>query len=148
MMQVQELLSPADVLALPATSKRELLRIMADHAAARLGLDAVEISNALAQREALGSTGIGGGVALPHARLAAVSRAHGVFATLAKPVEYGAVDDRPVDLVFLLLLPTAPSDIGVRALACVARRFRQAGLVYKLRAASDPRTIYDRFVEP
>lgn len=135
-MQVKEFLAAEDVLSFGAKTKRDLLRTLAAHAATRLGLGVGNVLDTLLQREALGSTGIGGGVALPHARLA-VARAFGAFARLDKPVEFGAIDDKPVDLAFLLLLPDEITDAQLRPLACVARRLKTPRLLDELRRAPD-----------
>ncbi len=107
-MTVDEIIAPDDVLVgLRAPGKGALLEALATRAAARLGLGAEAILAPLVRREDLGSTGVGEGVALPHARLEGVTRPFGLLARLRDPVDYDAVDDRPVDLVCLLLLPAA-----------------------------------------
>ena len=111
-------------------------------------MDAGGVSRALADRELLGSTGVGNGIALPHARLGDVRHPFGLFAALTKPIEFGAVDDLPVDLVFLLILPAHVPEEQLRCLACVARRLKEPGLPQALRKASDPAHLYDLLVSP
>ena len=100
------------------------------------------ILSALQQREALGSTGMGGGIAIPHARLPEVRRPFGLFARLRAPVAFDAVDERPVDLVFLLLLPTDPRGEQLNALACIARCLRDAAVAAGVHGARDAAEIY------
>ena len=146
-MRVADLLSADDVVRLAPPDKPRLLRALAQHAAARLGLDETGLSQALAERETLGSTGVGHGIALPHARLGGVRHPYGLFAALTKPVEFGAVDDQPVDLVFLLLLPAHGTADQLRCLACVARRLKEPGLPAALRVAAAPSRLYDLLVD-
>jgi PTS system nitrogen regulatory IIA component len=95
------------------------------------------------KREELGSTGTGGGVALPHARIQGLNRSFGILARLNKPIDFEAIDGRPVDLVFLLLLPSNPVGEQLKALASVARKFRDAACLRDLRAASGSAGLYD-----
>lgn len=105
------------------------------------GLDAKDIERALTAREALGSTGLGAGFALPHARIERLTAFLGVFIRTARAVDFDAIDGKPVDLVFLLLIPAEAAD-HVSALAAVSRRFRDADIVTKLRKASTPAAAY------
>ena len=124
-MTIDEILAPEAVIhGLRAAGKKNLLEELARRAGRELGIDAGEILGALVRREDLGSTGVGDGVALPHARMEAVARPFGLLARLRDPLDFEAVDDRPVDLVFLLLLPTGDGGEHLNALACVARRLR------------------------
>lgn len=135
-MTLDDLLAPDSVIhGLRASGKAALLEDLARHAARALDLDAGEILAALVRREGLGSTGIGAGVALPHARLNAVRRPYGLLARLREPLDFEAVDERPVDLVFLLLLPTESGGEPLNALARVARRLRDPENAAALRAA-------------
>ena len=137
-MSVDEILAPEDALVgLRAPGKRALLGNLAGRAAGRLGLPVEAILPPLLRREDLGSTGVGGGVALPHARLEAVRRPFGLLARLREPVDFDAVDDGPVDLVFLLLLPAGDEGGHLNALACVARRLRDPETAAALRGARD-----------
>src|SRR5262249_41964035 len=106
-MNITEFLSPKHAIVdLRAGDKARLLGELARRAATALGLPADQISDALLKREDLGSTGTGGGIAIPHARLAGVARPFGMLVSLAKAIDFDAIDGRPVDIVFLLLLPT------------------------------------------
>src|SRR5437867_4078837 len=103
-MNITEFLSPADALVdVAASDKPRLLRELADRAAAALGMPADKISEELSKREALGSTGTGGGVAIPHARIEGLKRPYGLLVRLKQKVDFTAIDGKPVDLVFLLL---------------------------------------------
>jgi len=118
-----------------AASKRQALNIVAEIAARHLPATAAEITSKLLARETLGSTGVGHGVAVPHARLKGVDRMHGVFVQLDAPIEFGAVDEQPVDLIFALLAPADHPAEHLRALAKVSRALRQADLREQLRQA-------------
>ena len=137
-MQLVDLLTPArEVVGLQAQDKHELLAKLALRAAADLGLDPQALLAALLTRERLGSTGMGGGTAIPHARTAAVAEPYGLLARLEHSIEFAAIDGRPVDLVCLLLLPMGNAGRQLEALACVARAFRNERLVAALRTAPD-----------
>ena len=134
-MTLDELIPPAQVLdRLRAPDKAALLTALARAAGEALGLPPADIAAALAAREALGSTGTGNGIALPHARIATLAAPSGFFARLDRPVAWDSVDGRPVDLVFLLLSPAADAE-HLRALAAVSRRLRTPGVAEALRAA-------------
>lgn len=137
-MTVDGILAPGDILVgLRAAGKHAVLEALAGRAAETLGLGVDAILPALLRREALGSTGMGDGVALPHARLDAVRRPFGMLARLRDPIDFEAVDDRPIDLVFLLLLPAGAEDRHLSALACVTRWLRTPGTAAGLRGARD-----------
>ena len=124
------------VLDLRVRDKDSLLRELAKRAAAACGgLKADAIHAALRAREELGSTGLGKGFALPHARIEGLPRFVGFFARLSRPVAYDAIDGAPVDLVFLLLMPAEEGHDHVAALAAVSRRFRDLAIVARLREA-------------
>jgi nitrogen PTS system EIIA component len=106
------------------------------------GLAADSVEAALRAREQLGSTGLGSGFALPHARIEGLDRYLGLFVRLAKPVDFEAIDDKPVRLVFVLLIPSEPAVSHVAALAAISRRFRDAALVAELSTAKTPETAY------
>jgi len=130
-----------------ATSKKRLFQEIADIANGVSGLDLADICAALQDRENLGPTGVGHGIALPHARLSNVDSVFGVFIRLEKPLDFGSVDRQPVDLVFALL---APEDAGVehlKALALVSRTMRDANVCAKLRANNDPATLHTILTE-
>jgi PTS system nitrogen regulatory IIA component len=121
--------------ALPGGNKRSLLQQLANLAAQRLGIDPAAILVGLNEREQLGSTGFGQGVAIPHARIDALERIYGLFARLGEPVDYKAIDGRPVDLVFLLLSPTDAGAEHLKALASISRVTRDAATLERLRGA-------------
>jgi PTS system nitrogen regulatory IIA component len=118
-----------------AASKRQALSVISEIAARTFGLKAPEVFEALLEREAAGSTGVGHGVAVPHARLKGVDRMHGVFVRLEQPVDFDALDDKPVDLLFALFSPPSSGADHLRALARVSRGLRQADLREQLRQA-------------
>lgn len=120
--------------------KLSLLTLMAEHASKTLQLDAHKVTNAVLNREDLGSTGLGSGVAIPHARIAEVPHALGVLALLQEPLDYDAIDDEPVDIVLLLVIPADPE--ALEALAGVARILRQPDLVSALRQADTALKAY------
>lgn len=130
-----------------ATSKKRLLQDFGDLAASAYGLDAVKVVAALQERESLGPTGVGNGVALPHARLDGIDSVKGAFILLEKPIEFNAVDRQPVDVAFALF---APHDAGVdhlKALAQVSRRLRESSVCAKLRANPETATLYTILTE-
>lgn len=129
-----------------ASSKRQALHIAADAAAQMLGRDVQQVFSALMEREALGSTGLGGGVAVPHARLPGLDRVAAVFVRLDQPVAFEALDDRPVDLLFALFASPDAGAEHLRALAAVSRALRGAELRERLRQARTPDAIHALFV--
>ncbi|KAB2887000.1 MAG: PTS lactose transporter subunit IIC [Albidovulum sp.] len=142
-MDLTTLLKPAAVRVLGhATSKKRLFQDLAEIAHSVYGLNATETIDALQERESLGPTGVGHGVALPHARMHGLDHVAGVFLRLEKPLDFDAVDRQPVDLVFALF---APKDSGVdhlKALALVSRTLRDPGTCAKLRANTDPAALH------
>ncbi len=124
-----------------ATSKRQALSVIAEITARSFGLKAPDVFEALLEREAAGSTGVGHGVAVPHARLAGLDRLRGVFVRLEQPVDFDALDDKPVDLLFALFSPVQSGSDHLRTLARVSRALRQADLREQLRKASGPDAI-------
>jgi nitrogen PTS system EIIA component len=148
-MEIADLISPAAVVAhLKAAGKKQALQELAKHAAALTGLPERRIYEALSEREKLGSTGMGQGMAIPHGRIAGVEKITGLFARLDHPVDFGAPDDQPVDLVFLLLAPEDAGADHLKALARVSRLLRNQSLCEKLRAASQDAAIYALLTEP
>ncbi|HRO32245.1 MAG TPA: PTS IIA-like nitrogen regulatory protein PtsN [Brevundimonas sp.] len=129
-----------------ASSKRQALHIAAEAAAQMLGRDVQQVFSALMEREALGSTGLGGGVAVPHARLPGLDRVAAVFVRLDQPVAFEALDDRPVDLLFALFASPDAGAEHLRALAAVSRALRGAELRERLRQARTPDAIHALFV--
>lgn len=147
-MQMNQLLRPEAVRTIAgAGSKKRLFQEIAEMLGPQIGVAPSDILEALVQRESLGATGMGGGVAIPHARLEGLDRVVGGFLRLEKPLDYGAVDREPVDLVFALL---APRDSGVdhlKALALVSRTLRNPMLCTKLRANTDPGVLFSVLTE-
>jgi len=143
-MDIKKFLSPADAhVDLRASHKTRLLQELARRAAKALDLAPEQISAEILKREELGSTGTGGGVAIPHARIQELNKPFGVFARLNKPIDFEAIDGRPVDLVFLLLLPADPVGEQLKALASVARKLRDPASLRDLRAANGSARLYD-----
>jgi PTS system nitrogen regulatory IIA component len=142
-MDVREFLAQRDVLLdVDARDKSSLLRRLAQQAAGELELDGTEIAKALLDREELGSTGTGGGIAIPHARLAKVKRPIGVFARMKRAIDFDAIDGTSVDLVFLVLLPGNHEGRHLSALASVARKLRDAPMLARLRKATSGAQVY------
>jgi PTS system nitrogen regulatory IIA component len=142
-MTIDEILSPDQVaVGVRTASKAALLDDLARRAAHALGLDAASVRTALEKREGLGSTGVGDGIALPHARLETVRRPFGALVRLRDAVDFDAIDERPVDLVFLLLLPNDAQGSQLNALACVARRMRDPEAAAAMRGARDAGALF------
>lgn len=133
---------PAIMPALKANSKKQLLQLLAEKAAAQTGLPERLIFDTILQRERLGSTGVGNGIAIPHGKLNGVDRIFGVFARLETPVDFDSLDDQPVDLVFLLLAPEGAGADHLKALSRIARQLRDPETVAKIRATRDASAIY------
>ena len=147
-MDIADLLAPDGVvLRGGASSKRQALHAVAEAAAHALGVDQNRIFEALLEREALGSTGLGSGVAVPHARLKEIDRVMAVFVRLDSPVAYEAVDDRPVDLLLALFAPPKDGAEHLRALAAVSRALRSPELREQLRQARTVDAIKALFVK-
>lgn len=137
--------SDAVIAALSVPNKKALLQQLSAVAARLTGIDAKLVLDRLVERERLGSTGFGGGVAIPHGKIDGLDRVVGVFARLAAPVDYQALDDMPVDLVFLLLSPPDSGVEHLKALARVSRRLRDRAFVAKLRGAGSEDALYALF---
>jgi PTS system nitrogen regulatory IIA component len=120
---------------LPGGSKRSLLQQLANLAGQRIGQDSAAILGSLSEREQLGSTGFGQGVAIPHGKIDGLGRIYGLFARLAEPVAYKAIDGRPVDLVFLLLSPPDAGAEHLKALAAISRVTRHGATLEQMRGA-------------
>ena len=141
-MPISDIIGPDNVIVgLRAADKTQLLRELARRAAAALALDQRVILDALLAREALGSTGLGKGFALPHARLDALSRYFAMFVRLARPIDFAAIDDRPVDLLILLLTPLNDSQ-HLATLAALSRPLRDDAFVQRLRLAPDAAAVH------
>jgi len=135
--RVADLLKPDSVIAdLRVADKGRALRELARRAAPLVDLPESTILAALAAREKLGSTGVGAGVAVPHARIAGLRGLHGLFARLARPIAFDAIDGGPVDLIFLLLVPESASSEHLAALACVSRALRNPATAKLLRGTT------------
>jgi PTS system nitrogen regulatory IIA component len=142
-MEIKEFLSSTQAtIDLRAPDKDSLLRELSQRAAATVRLNADSISSEILKREKLGSTGIGGGVAIPHARIKGLKKPFGILARLKSAIDFDAIDNKSVDIVFLLLLPVETEGEHITALASVARILRDAETVGKLRHASDNADIY------
>ncbi|MBM3559362.1 MAG: PTS IIA-like nitrogen regulatory protein PtsN [Alphaproteobacteria bacterium] len=142
-MDIEDILTPGAVVAkLRATSKKQALQELARVAADVTGEDERAIFEVLLERERLGSTGVGGGVAIPHGKLAGLDRLQGVFARLAQPIDFDAVDDRPVDLMFVLLAPEGAGADHLKALAQVSRLLRDPATCDKMRGSDSRDAVY------
>jgi PTS system nitrogen regulatory IIA component len=142
-MDLSDLIRPNAVLAsVKATSKRQVIQELAAKGAELTGIDERKIFETLIEREKLGSTGIGEGIAIPHGKLPSLDHIHVAFARLSKPIDFEAVDDQPVDLVFLLLAPEGAGADHLKALARIARILRIPGVADRLRATSDATMLH------
>jgi len=142
-MDLLHLLKPEAVKVISTvSSKKRLLHVVGELAHSVYGLDMSETVNALQERETLGPTGVGHGVALPHARCKDMEEVVGIFILLEKPVDFGAVDNQPVDLVFSLFAPEAAGVDHLKALALVSRTLRDTSFCAKLRSNKDSATLY------
>lgn len=142
-MKISDFLQPENVfIDLPSTSKAEVLKRLSGAASRQLEIDGSVIFDTLHSRERLGSTGVGGGIAIPHARVPNLKRPFGMLARLASDVAFEAIDDIPVDIVFVLLMPDDSTKAHLNMLACIARRLRTAEVLKEVRAARDSDQLY------
>ena len=142
-MPLTDLLTPDAVIpALRVNGKKQALQEMSERAAEVSGLPAREIFDSILQRERLGSTGVGDGIAIPHGKLAKCPRIFGVFARLERPIDFEALDGLPVDLIFLLVAPESAGADHLKALAMIARLFATPALAAQLRATRDASALY------
>jgi nitrogen PTS system EIIA component len=142
-MEISELLTPRSVVAqLRVTGKKQVLQEIARRAAATTGINERRIYEVLSERERLGTTGIGRGVAVPHGKLAELRRVYGLFARLDRPIAFEAIDNQPVDLVFVLLAPLDAGAEHLKALAMVSRLLRDRTICEKLRGTDNPDALY------
>jgi PTS system nitrogen regulatory IIA component len=142
-MEITDFLSPAAVVPnLRVASKKQLLQELAKRAASLVGLHERTIFETLLERERLGSTGIGNGTAVPHGRLPGLQRIFGLFARLEKAIDFEAIDDRPVDLVFLLLTSDDAGADHLKALASISRLLRDRVVCEKLRGTDQAEALY------
>lgn len=147
-MEIEDLLNQTGVIAkLRATSKKQVLQELAKRAAEATGLPERQIFEVLLERERLGTTGVGNGIAIPHGKLPGLKQLFGMFARLESPVDFDAIDEQPVDLIFLLLAPEAAGADHLKALARVSRLLRDRGVCEKLRGANQADAIYALLTE-
>jgi nitrogen PTS system EIIA component len=146
-MDIKEFLSPGDAqVDLTVSDKACLLKELADRAASSLSLPADRILSELLKRETLGSTGTGGGIAIPHARIPGLDKPFGILVRLRQPIDFNAIDSQPVDLLFLLLLPVTSDKEQLNALASVSRILRNSDSVRKLRRSRDSEGLFRAMV--
>ena len=142
-MEIADLITPRSVIAqLRATTKKQALQELAKRASAMTGINERTIYDVLIERERLGSTGIGMGIGIPHGRLPRLDKLYGIFARLDRAVPFEAIDDQPVDLIFLLLAPEAAGADHLKALARVSRLLRDRGICEKLRGTDNVDALY------
>lgn len=140
---LNDVIAPEAVFAdVPVTNKKSLIQFLATSAASQWSVDSRMVADRLIEREKLGSTGFGGGVAIPHARLDGIDQVHGLFARLTRPIDFAAVDDLPIDLVFLLLSPVEAGAEHLKALAHVSRALRDPARTARLRGAGSADALY------
>jgi nitrogen PTS system EIIA component len=143
-MELADILSEDSVLVLhKVADKSELLRTLSERAAEVTGIEAAAVYDAVAAREALGSTGLGNGIAIPHGKLPGLKRVTALFARLLEPMDFDAIDDEKVDLVVTLLAPTGAGADHLKALARVARLLRTDSLVKSLRSTAEPDRLHE-----
>lgn len=148
-MPLSDILAPDAVFpSLKVSSKKQAIQELAAQAAKITGQDSRKIFEILLQRERLGSTGVGSGVAIPHGKIANLGRIFGLFAQLEKPIDFESLDGAPVDLIFLLLAPEGAGADHLKALAMIARLLRDAGTAEKLRASHDASKLYTILTAP
>lgn len=148
-MNISDLLSQDSVLIdVRSSNKRSLLQDLAANAATRIGLKSEDVAHNLLKREELGSTGLGGGIAVPHARLDALERPYGLLAKLKQPIEFDAIDGQGVDIVFILLLPSNVENKQLGPLALVARTLRSADTVSKMRRSKTQAELFATITAP
>jgi nitrogen PTS system EIIA component len=142
-MEIADLLTPRSILAqLRVSNKKQALQELARRAMAITGVGERRIHDVLAERERLGTTGIGHGIAIPHGKLDELTRLYGLFARLDRPIAFEAIDDQPVDLIFVLLAPAAAGAEHLRALARVSRLLRDRTICEKLRGTDNADALY------
>ena len=142
-MEIAELVSPEAVVAnLKATSKKQALQVLSAKASEITGLHERAIFDTLLERERLGTTGVGVGIAIPHGKLSEIDRLYGLFARLAQPIDFDSIDDQPVDLIFLLLAPESAGADHLKALARISRLLRDGKTCEKLRGTDDREALF------
>ena len=148
-MEMIDLLAPDAVVSnLKAGSKKQAIQELSQQASILTGLSERVIFDVLLQREKLGTTGIGRGIAIPHGKIQELNKLHGLFARLPKAIDFDAIDEQPVDLIFMLLAPESAGADHLKALARVSRLFRDDGICAKLRGADDPEALFALLTVP
>jgi PTS system nitrogen regulatory IIA component len=148
-MPLTDLVTPNAVIpALKVNGKKQAIQELSARAAKLTGQNERQIFETLMQREKLGSTGVGNGIAIPHGKLPKLEKLFGLFARLDRPIDFEALDGQPVDLIFLLLAPEGAGADHLKALARVARLLREAEMVARLRASRDPDALYAVLAQP
>lgn len=147
-MDIADLITPAAVIPnLRATSKKQALQDLAKKAAELTGQNERAVFDVLLERERLGTTGVGNGIAIPHGKLPSLGRLYGLFARLEKPIHFESIDEQPVDLIFLLLAPESAGADHLKALARVSRLLRDKGVCEKLRGTDNADGLFALLTE-
>ncbi len=147
-MEIADLLSPEAVIAdLKVNSKKQALQELARRSAGLIEIKERAVFDVLQEREKLGTTGVGSGIAIPHGKLPSIDRLYGLFARLEKPIDFDSIDERPVDLIFLLLAPETAGTDHLKALARVSRLLRDAAVCEKLRGSDSSEALYALLTE-
>ena len=147
-MEIADLLSADSVLPkLRVSGKKQALQELAKRAAALTQLPERQIFDVILERERLGTTGVGGGIAIPHGRLPKLDRIYGLFARLEQPIDFESIDEQPVDLIFMLLAPEAAGADHLKALARVSRLLRDRSMTEKLRGSDNAEALYALLTE-
>jgi nitrogen PTS system EIIA component len=142
-MEIADLISPRSVVAqLRVTNKKQALQELAKRASAMTGINERTIYDVLVERERLGTTGIGTGIAIPHGKLSGLTKLYGIFARLERPIPFESIDERTVDLIFLLLAPESAGADHLKALALVSRLLRDRTVCEKLRGTDNSDALY------
>ncbi len=131
---------------LASANKKQLFQTIAEQIAPSIGLNSHQVLDVLWEREQLGTTGVGQGIAIPHGKLPGLTRVHGFFARLAEPVDFASIDEKPVDLVFMLLAPAEAGADHLQALGQISRLMRDAAFCAEARKAASPTALYNLLV--
>jgi nitrogen PTS system EIIA component len=147
-MEMTDLLTPGSVInGLRVTSKKQVLQDLSERSAALTGLAARDVLETMLSRERLGTTGVGQGIAIPHGRMEGLDHIYGLFARLSTPVDFESLDERPVDLVFMLLAPDGAGADHLKALAKISRLLRDKSICTKLRGCDSGDALYALLTE-
>ena len=147
-MEIVNLITPDSIIPkLHATSKKQSLQELAKHATTMTGLNERLIFDVLLERERLGTTGVGNGIAIPHGKLSGIEQLYGMFARLETPIDFDSIDEQPVDLIFMLLAPENAGADHLKALARVSRLLRDQAMCEKLRGADQADALYALLTE-